>query len=174
MNGTAIARSLGFYVHLKRLTDVVQADFESIDDYHNFLADVVPAAQNNALIVGFGNDNPLIPLDEITLTQIQYGDIVSQIFNGVNFMVLSLPHPQPDPIVQNSVAYFGNYIQSLDGGNGDPRTRVDVESIIERMNEILSTREANEQRVNGLVVGRVQSGKTRNYVGLMLKAVDEG
>ena len=98
MNGTAMARSLGFYVHLKRLTDVVQADFESIDDYHNFLADVVPAAQNNALIVGFGNDNPLIPLDEITLTQIQYGDIVGQIFANVSFITLSLPHPPPLPL----------------------------------------------------------------------------
>lgn len=175
MNGTAMARSLGYYVYLKQQANVLQADFERVDDYHDFLGDVVAEARIGAKYAGFNAATPLIPLDEITLTQIQYGDIVSQIFNGVNFMVLSLPHPAPQvPVMQNGVSYFGNYIQSLDGGNGDPRTKVDVESIIERMNEILSAREANEQRVNGLVVGRVQSGKTRNYVGLMLKAVDEG
>lgn len=175
MNATSMAKSLGFYVHVKRLAGVVQADFERVDDYHDFLADVVPSAQMNAAIAGFGNENPLLPLDEITLTQIQYGDIVGQIFANVSFITLSLPHPPPQvPIVQNTVSYFDNYIQSLDGGKGDPRTKADVESIVDRMNSILAEREANEQRVNGLVVGRVQSGKTRNYVGLMLKAVDEG
>ncbi len=175
MNVTAMARSLGYYVYLKQQANVAQADFEHVDDYHDFLGDVVAEAQAGAKYAGFNATNPLIPLEEITLTQIQYGDIVNQIFSGVNFMVLSLPHPAPQvPVVQNSVSYFDNYIQSLDGGKGDPRTKADVESIIERMNKLLSEREANEQRVNGLVVGRVQSGKTRNYVGLMLKAVDEG
>ncbi|MBQ8113741.1 MAG: hypothetical protein IJ146_11125 [Kiritimatiellae bacterium] len=175
MNATLMARSLGFYIHVKRLSGVVKSDFERVDDYHDFLADIVSTAQGGAAFAGFGNDSPLIPLDEITLTQIQYGDIVGQIFSGVNFMVISIPHPAPlFPFVQSSVSYFSNYIESLEGGNGDLRTKTDVESIIERMNDILSVREANEQRVNGLVVGRVQSGKTRNYVGLMLKAVDEG
>ena len=146
-----------------------------MDDYHDFLVDVVEQARANALIVGFDWDKPLVPLEDITLTQIQYGDIVGQIFAGVNFMMLSLPHPLPPvPAVNSNVSYFDNYINSLDGGRGDPRTKTDVESIVERMNELLSMREVNEQRVNGLVVGRVQSGKTRNYVGLILKAVDEG
>ena len=175
MNATSMAKSLGFYVHVKRLAGVAQADFERVDDYHDFLADGVATAQLGAAIAGFGNENPLLPLDEITLTQIQYGDIVGQIFAGVSFITLSLPHPPPQvPVVQNNVSYFDNYIESLDGGKGDPRTKADVESIVDRMNSLLAEREANEQRVNGLVVGRVQSGKTRNYVGLMLKAVDEG
>ena len=32
----------------------------------------------------------------------------------------------------------------------------------------------NGQRAYGLAVGKVQSGKTRNYIGLMFKAIDEG
>ena len=175
MNGTAMSRSLGFYVHVKKLAGITQSEFEHADDYHEFLADVVANAQVGAAIAGFGEAVPLVALEDITLTQIQYGDIVSQIFSGVSFMMLSLPHPPPAVLVVNSnVSYFDNYIKSLDGGKGDPRTKADVESIVERMNELLAGREATEQRVNGLVVGRVQSGKTRNYVGLMLKAVDEG
>ena len=175
MNGSAMTRSLGFYIHMKKLQGVAQNDFYEVDDYHDFLVNVVEQARTSALIVGFNWDNPLVPLEDITLTQIQYGDIVGQIFAGVNFMMLSLPHPPPPvPAVNSSVSYFDNYIKSLDGGNGDQRTKADVESIVERMNELLAGRETTEQRVNGLVVGRVQSGKTRNYVGLMLKAVDEG
>ena len=175
MNRVDMCHSLGFYVHVKRMNNVSQASFESVEDYHDFLSDIETTAQQGAMFAGFTSDNPLVPLADITLTQIQYGDIVQQVFAGIAFMTLSLPHPPPSiPVVQAGVSYFENYINSLDGGNGDLRTKADVESIIERMNELLSTREANEQRVNGLVVGRVQSGKTRNYVGLMLKAVDEG
>ena len=170
-----MARSLGFYVHVKRLAGVSLADFTNIEDYHVFLADIVDQAKLSAAIAGFTDANPLVPIDEITLTQLQYGDIVQQVCGGVSFMTLSLPHPRPVvPVVQGNVSYFDNYINSLDGAKGDQRTKADVESIVERMNDILATREANEQRVSGLVVGRVQSGKTRNYVGLMLKAVDEG
>ena len=39
MNATSMAKSLGFYVHVKRLAGVVQADFERVDDYHDFLAE---------------------------------------------------------------------------------------------------------------------------------------
>ena len=67
--------------------------------------------------------------------------------------------------------YFADYLLSLDG---DTRTENDVDEILGRVNEILGTREFDRQRVNGLVVGRVQSGKTRNYIVLMLKAVEEG
>ena len=175
MSVTEMARSLGFYVHVKRMAGVVQFEFEHADDYHDFLSDVVQSAQGGAVFAGFCESKPLIPLADITLTQIQYGYIVQQIFADVSFITLSLPHPAPHiPVANNMVSYFDNYIRSLDGGHGDLRTKEDVESIVERMNEILSSREANEQRVNGLVVGRVQSGKTRNYIGLMLKAVDEG
>ena len=47
----------------------------------------------------------------------------------------------------------------------------DVESFWERLNTYLTPQ---NQRAYGLAVGRVQSGKTRNYIGLMFKAIDEG
>ena len=171
MNHVDMCHSLGFYVHVKRMSNVPRASFEAVEDYHDFLSDAEITARQSAMIAGFGIANPLIPLEDITLTQVQYGDIVHQVFNGIAFMALSLPHPPP--IVQHnaSTSYFDNYIQSIDG---DKRTKEDAESTISRINTILSAREADRQRVNGLVVGRVQSGKTRNYVGLMLKAVDEG
>lgn len=40
------------------------------------------------------------------------------------------------------------------------------------MDELLEDRP--DGRLSGLVVGRVQSGKTRNYVGLALKAAEAG
>ena len=169
-------RSLGFYINVKRMDGAIQADFESALDYHDYLRDVEAKAAAGAGFGGFTADNPLVPLDDITLTQIQYGDAISQMFVGhLNHMQLTLPYPPP-PVVSQPVrerAYFENYLATL-GKNGDPRTKADVESIMERTNKLLSEHEANEQRVNGLVVGRVQSGKTRNYIGLMLKAVDEG
>lgn len=49
----------------------------------------------------------------------------------------------------------------------------DVNSLWERLN-YFSDIPANQNRAYGLAVGRVQSGKTRNYIGLMFKAIDEG
>lgn len=168
--------SLGFYITAKRMEGATQADFEAVSDYHDYLRDVEAKAAAGAGFGGFTPDNPLLPIDDITLTQIQYGDAITQMFVGrLNHLQLTLPYPPPvavaAPVRERS--YFANYLATL-GKDGDPRTKADVESVIDRMNELLSRREANEQRVNGLVVGRVQSGKTRNYIGLMLKAVDEG
>ena len=47
----------------------------------------------------------------------------------------------------------------------------DVNSFWERLNSYMTPQ---RQRAYGLAVGRVQSGKTRNYIGLMFKAIDEG
>ena len=68
--------------------------------------------------------------------------------------------------------FFEKYIDDVT--HGDARTRASVEAILARTDEILNDREAGKTRVSGLVVGRVQSGKTRNYTGLALKAADEG
>ncbi|MBQ3288815.1 MAG: hypothetical protein IJH50_05335 [Kiritimatiellae bacterium] len=166
--------SLGFYIQVKRSTGATKADFESAPDYHDFLKDIEQTAVGGAMFGGFTAEKPLIPLDDITLTQVQYGDAITQMFDGgLACMQLSLPYP-PLPVVtapQPDISYFQNYLETIDG---DPRTKSDVESVMERINSLLAEKNASEQRVNGLVVGRVQSGKTRNYVGLMLKAVDEG
>lgn len=170
--------SLGLYITVKMKDGATQTEFESALDYHDYLRDV----ESKTIVIseagfsGFTQENPIVPLDDITLTQMQYGDALIQMFVGhLSHMQLTLPYPPP-PVVPQPVrerAYFENYLATL-GKNGDLRTKTDVESIVARMNKLLSGREANEQRVNGLVVGRVQSGKTRNYIGLMLKAVDEG
>lgn len=47
----------------------------------------------------------------------------------------------------------------------------DVESFWNRLNTYMTPQ---NQRAYGLAVGRVQSGKTRNYIGLMFKAIDAG
>ena len=50
--------------------------------------------------------------------------------------------------------------------------RSDIESFWKRLKGYQT--ESNGHRAYGLAVGRVQSGKTRNYIGLMFKAIDEG
>ena len=166
--------SLGFYIHVKRGNGVTKADLENAPDYHDFLKDIEQTAKGGAMFGGFTPENPLIPLDDITLTQLQYGDAITQMFDGgLMWMQLSLPYPPP-PVVaapQTDMSYFSNYLETLDG---DSRTKSDVESIMERLNSLLAKKNAKDQRVNGLVVGRVQSGKTRSYIGAILKAADEG
>ena len=167
-----MAQALGFYIHLKNVSGVTKDVCLAAADYHEFLADVVSQATASALVAGFTAQNPLTALEDITLSQVQYEDIVEQIYTGVSFMVVSLQIPPLAPVaVPANTNYFADYLASL---GGDTRTENDVGEILGRVNEILGTRELDRQRVNGLVVGRVQSGKTRNYVGLMLKAVEEG
>jgi len=172
-NSVDMLKSLGFYVNCKKVGGALKTACQSVHDYHDFLADIEESARSSAGIAGFSDAHPLLPLVDITLTQLQYSDIVDQIYDGgIHFMSLSLPYPPPTQIVPPArPSYFRKYLQVL--GN-DARTERDVGSILLRTNEILRDREATRQRVNGLVVGRVQSGKTRNYIGLMLKAVDEG
>lgn len=142
-----ITRSLGFYIHIKRLAQVAKETCLTVVDYHDFLADIVSQVQANALIAGFTADAPLLSLDEINLTQVQYGDIVEQIYSGVSFTALSLSNPPPVPVpVPQHASYFENYLAALDG---DRRTNDDVGAIVARMNEILSGRDADRQRVNG-------------------------
>ena len=172
-SNTEMLRSLGFYVNAKKVGGVAKAVCQSASDYHVFLSNIEAAAQAGAAFAGFSSTVPLIRLEDITLTQLQYSDIVDQIYDGnIHFMSLSLPYPPPAAVpIPSRPSYFAKYLQVL--GN-DKRTENDVEAILVRTNEALQGRETTRQRVNGLVVGRVQSGKTRNYIGLMLKAVDEG
>ena len=73
------------------------------------------------------------------------------------------------------MGFYDHYIQSVT--KNDERTRSSVDAIMGRMDKLLN--DPDEEchatgRLSGLVVGRVQSGKTRNYIGLMLKAADAG
>lgn len=68
------------------------------------------------------------------------------------------------------MGFYEKYIETVT--KNDLRTRNSVDAIIGRMDELLEDRP--DGRLSGLVVGRVQSGKTRNYVGLALKAAEAG
>ena len=66
--------------------------------------------------------------------------------------------------------FYEKYIEAVT--NNDNRTRNSVDAIMGRIDELLEDRP--DGRLSGLVVGRVQSGKTRNYIGLALKAAESG
>ena len=172
--------SLGLYLLQAKGSGKTLEDCKAaIDDYHDFLRPFEKQAENIANVFGFGATNPLIPLDDISWDFNIYCSIADQIFSGVTQLnALYLPYPRPAAVEAAEKAkqeaqscYLQNYLatRSL---KGDTRTPHDVNAIMERINELLMAH--IDQRVRGLVVGRVQSGKTRNYVGLMLKAIDEG
>ena len=114
----------------------------------------------------------VLPLDQIEVAPEAYRDIVNQIFNGIAPAVVSYPlhrNVQPE-IQQNLQQFYYNYIGNLH--EGDNATLSSVEAIYERINHLFVNKPDN--RLAGFVVGRVQSGKTRNYIGLMLKAASQG
>ncbi len=68
--------------------------------------------------------------------------------------------------------YFNEYVKR-ECPTEEERTaiRSDVNSFWRRLNSYMTPQ---NPRAYGLAVGRVQSGKTRNYIGLMFKAIDAG
>lgn len=68
--------------------------------------------------------------------------------------------------------FYDEYISKVT--NDDERTRVSVDATLAQIDSLLASRGLAEKRISGLVVGRVQSGKTRNYIGLTLRAIDAG
>ena len=137
-------------------------------------------------------NRPFVPLAEIDVGEAVYKMAVDKAY-GKEVAVT------PPPL--SPASHFEKYIENLkrkhntDVGLEDAgHTKEDVEKI---WNSILNPPSLNrgevcslddedspavdldEERrkrgkVFGLVVGRVQSGKTRNYIGLILKAFDEG
>ena len=89
------------------------------------------------------------------------------------------PHEQAEDKLPAS--YFERYLGLIAEKHGEAaaeRVKGDVTAILGkdsngRIDEILS-RPESKGRAKGLVVGRVQSGKTQNYIGLMLRAIDDG
>ena len=71
------------------------------------------------------------------------------------------------------MGFYDRYMETVT--KNDERTRSSVDAIMGRMDKLLNDPdECPNGRLSGLVVGRVQSGKTRNYIGLALKAADAG
>ena len=98
--------------------------------------------------------------------------------------------PSGSKPVDEKISYFEKYLGVIEKKHGvaaKERLRSDVEDLFGsspksadnkkgRLVELLEEcgKNGRPQKVNGLVVGRVQSGKTQNYIGLMLKAIDGG
>ena len=132
----------------------------------------------------------------IPLGQIDIGEAVYKM--AVDMAYKSEMPPQPSlPPVKKS--YLGKYIDNIKLEHNTPVGQEDAEHTIEDIENVWKsiinppslnqdedgdegdkpTIDLDEERrkrgkVFGLVVGRVQSGKTRNYTGLLLKAFDEG
>lgn len=168
--------SLAFYIHCAKNRGKNEKECFDAEDYHLFLADVEDEARvGSQFTTCFSATNPLVPLAGIKLPQSDYEDAVQQIYANRPYTEVTVPvHLPPQPIVRQARTqdYFANYINNVI--DGDAVTQSAVEETIERINQILQKKPAELQRISGLVVGRVQSGKTRNYVGLMLKAFTEG
>lgn len=78
-----------------------------------------------------------------------------------------------DATAGGGVSYFDQYVQKECKSEEEKEAlREDVDSFWSRLAGYQN--DENGHRAYGLAVGRVQSGKTRNYIGLMFKAIDEG
>ena len=163
--------SLAYYVSRAKKSGVAKNELAADGDYH----DLLPCKIDVQAAVNLWNemyDDLLMPLPDIDLPQADFLDIADLIYNGMPFDQVRLsPAPIPPPPIQHE-SYFPKYLATIPN---DVRTPTAVNATIGRLNEVLDGRTASSSpHGNGLVVGRVQSGKTRNYIGLMLKAADEG
>lgn len=165
-------RSLAYYASRAKKAGASK-ECLSNDDYHT----VISSQINLDIAVGlwtemYDESDALVPLEDIDLPQADYLDILDQLYNGIPFGQVQIQPPPPELPAIVHEPYFPKYIATL---SGDTRTQSAVAATTDRINELLSERgTSSSPHVNGLVVGRVQSGKTRNYIGLMLKAADEG
>ncbi len=165
------ASRLAFYLQIsKRKRGTTLEQCASVQDYRAFLAPIEDAAQSAWI-----EDESLPSLSEFDIEADDFATIAEQLFDGKAYheVVLPFPPPLPVPKPRRKERYFQNYVFRLKQ-EGDAETERSVEATYGRMTDLLSSRTAAHQQVAGLVVGRVQSGKTRNYVGLALKAADEG
>ena len=106
---------------------------------------------------------PQISLSDICLSAAEYMEVVKRAFFEDTFLCKYLDEiKRENSTDQVFVEEVGN-------------TRIDVETSWERMQSVIAAKPIeSERRAYGLMVGRVQSGKTRNYIGLLFKAFDEG
>ena len=165
--------SLAYYASRAQFGGVTKEELAAGGDYHDLLPGKIDLSGSvNLWNMMYGATNALMPLNDIDLPQADFLDILDQIYGGVPFDKVELtPPPPPPPPIQHD-PYFPKYLATIPD---DVRTPAAVTATTDRLNEVLAGRAlSSSPHANGLVVGRVQSGKTRNYIGLMLKAADEG
>jgi len=68
---------------------------------------------------------------------------------------------------------YTNAVEKSKGREDAERMRDDVTAMWKRVEYVLQ-QPTSRNRAYGLAVGRVQSGKTQNYIGLILRAIDAG
>lgn len=166
--------SLAFYVSRAKRTGATVDELKA-GEYEEVLAEKVDFTKAAELWEEMDEGRPLISLADIDLSQTDYLDIVDQVYNGTPFRDVRISAVDvPSAVVPTHAPYFQKYLEGLQSQDGDTRTGPAVEATMSRLNECLANNAVASAHANGLVMGRVQSGKTRNYVGLMLKAADDG
>lgn len=169
---SAEIRSLAYYASRAKKAGATKGCL-SANDYHTSISSQIDLAAAVELWTEmYDESDVLVPLEDIDLPQTDFIDILEQLYSGKPFGQVQIqPPPQEMPQIVHE-QYFPRYVASL---SGDTRTQTAVTATTDRINELILDRSSSTSpHVNGLVVGRVQSGKTRNYIGLMLKAADEG
>lgn len=176
-------KSIAYYIAFATRRAATPTTFDILRNAENFIATLLPyeAGAKDC----FADTVDLVDLINIHITQDQFLDVLSQIERGVRPGNISIPVAGQPFNPEQPQSYFQNYINRIQ----DPKTEESVEKTLKRLNEVMQGISYNgydengdpvvelhnpKLRANGLVVGRVQSGKTRNYIGLMLKAFEEG
>lgn len=158
------------------------AVIDPTQDYHDTLAAYEQGTKDQY------DDRDFVDLANINRSQAEFEEIYDQIANqGRRPNQVAVTRRGVVTVQPPAVSYFEKYLNGT--CQGENTTRTSVEATYQRIQSILNGRTENlvdengipytvnhpaRTRMNGLVVGRVQSGKTRNYIGLMLKAFDEG
>ncbi len=176
-------KSIAYYITFATKRASVPTSFGNLRDSENFIAALLP--YETGAKDKYADDIDLVDLMNIHVTREQFLDVLSQIERGVRPGNISISIAGQPFNSEQPQSYFQNYITRI----RDPRTKESVEKTLKRLNEVMQGISYNgvdengdpsvelhnpKLRANGLVVGRVQSGKTRNYIGLMLKAFEEG
>jgi hypothetical protein len=164
--------SLAYYIDRARRKGAAAEALKAGGDFRDVLAGHIDVEKVRASWKEMFEDE-LVSLVDIELTESDYLDMVDQVYRGVKFTEAQRSGAVPAGPAPAVHDYFGKYLATAEL-RGDSRTGRAVETTMERINKILRNKSVYTARVNGLVAGRVQSGKTRNYIGLMLKAADEG
>lgn len=162
--------SLAVYAFQAKRAGVSLNALKAQSDYQSYLEGMVDTARCRAAW-DLCHDDPLEPLGQIELSVTDFQDIVDQVYRGTDPSQVRLS-AVARPVVQLvHQPYFPKYLATI---AGDTRTENSVKACLDRLDDVIDNRAVATARGNGLIVGRVQSGKTRNYIGLMLKAVDDG
>jgi len=165
--------SLGAYIECAKLFyPEIYNQLRNTNDYHSLLQNI---DSNNVIRVHtvafflYNNKPRFVNISNINLSDLDFCDILAQINSGISISNLAINANNTPQ------SFFTKYLENL---GGDNNTKFDVNEIMNRINQLTSDPSNRDIHKNGfakgLAVGRVQSGKTRNYTGLITKAIDEG